>query len=587
MRLFLVILLCFGSTGVRAQFSPPSGFPSGGTTGSPSWGTTAPPPSSIVPPTGVAPGGLAPLVPSEGGRPDLGPLNRSPSVLRPAVQPSAEPALRSGRLPDSVGVGDATLGTRTSEEWRRSLDRGLRDAFDRGPGVWSSIIGDGVVRVLENYERKNGRPLDEIEPNDVAEAARRLCGGSGCVELGNDPLGLLGDKLGTLTEAIAAARRAPDNLMTLVLGPGFGNDDIERLVQGYVRGTLTGADQDRFDSLRSLHPIVAALRGTVGIKMETPGTSRGGPPPLAPLPAVGRVYTSPAVGGYAAAPVEAGSTCAAPADGTAPESDDEFISKVFRSVGTTGLSAVPFCRAGFGSVVMIRTPKNVVCSGVRLPEQWVVTAGHCVAGDFAAVRVYHVRDEDAECLRQAAAREIAHPTDLCKTIPALAVEKVILLGGLDLALIKLEARAASIGRTADIPSMGLPEHFVLTFAGYGRSTEQGATNPGPLRVGYARGDWPLTQRQETMIDLVGIWPGQRTGAVVCPGDSGAPAFYGRAFGYHNERHDLFAISVERLGSQCQSDVLSKRVSRLVPLASLEAKRQLCPHLGNAVMLCRF
>jgi len=271
---------------------------------------------------------------------------------------------------------------------------------------------------------------------------------------------------------------------------------------------------------------------------------------------------------------------------------------------------VPFCRDGFGDVVLVDLAKpgapldEQVCSGVRLAPDWVLTAQHCVKDwTSTAGRIFVIPPGKASCL-EGLDNPAQHPGAACGTEirngqPIEAPERQ---NGtkIDLALIPVKAAP---GRRATVVRFDTSRPFEVTLGGFGRSPG-GA--PGRLRVGWSRivaqralaamTTETATDAEGEPLDSVPIefgtvdYGNDRLSSWICGGDSGGPVFAGRIFGYANEPHQVAAIMV---GSTFRSDRCSPAAPtqsggdfhRVVSLLERPVREWLCRTTANVLPVC--
>jgi hypothetical protein len=399
------------------------------------------------------------------------------------------------------------------------------------------------------------------------------------IDIGMEQLKRL--SVGPWHDAISPDQRSALLDLQQRLPHGIVRDLLARKSQGGVTPEMM--EQIRRGSIQQTAPGQGA-GGSPTLPAPGPNTPGSGNIPILPMP-----DTASAQGG-------SGLQCATPRNTSVnTPSSEEFMRQNRATAGPSG-TAIPYCQDGFSDVVLLdraepgHAAPEQICSGVRIGQNWVLTAGHCVKHwTESAGRIFGLPAGRAKCLDALPDAYQKHPGELCdlpvlkRAGPAEIAPKRDDLD-VDLALVPIAPGNGSDNlRTASLTRIDASKPFEVTLPGFGILPGKSA---GRLRVGWSKMLAPtalaaLTTGRDGDGNSLRFVPIQfvtadygrdRLVSWSCGGDSGAPLMAGRVFGYANEDHNVAAIVAE--GSitkpeDCRQDAaaITKVVSVLEPTVS--------------------
>lgn len=428
------------------------------------------------------------------------------------------------------------------------------------------------------------------QPADIGKLLNGICGGGNVKCTGNQPVQVL--EVPASTELLARkqldafGRKFPAPELLKIFGQEVAPDELAALSGAVWSQSLSQKDRALLDRWRGLQPgTIEKLLTSLNTQQQTaPGKGVDGTQPLprsfgdSPSKSLPVLPMPPVSGGAA-------TSCASP-----PIAPPSILSPVeFGKLYADAQADKPivFCRDGFLDVLLIDAGgANGVCTAVRVAASWALTARHCVNKDPESVRIFQPTPATLKCLE-------ANPLADCnlaalerKFFPVPADVDI------DLALINIpEDRSV---RSATIIPFDAGKPFEMTLAGFGQSAGRAA---GLLRVG-----WTEVHEEETLKAMgkggkITLGPlvtiERKAGDAAlrswsCPGDSGAPFFAGRVFGWADEPHNVVAINVRGTaeGAGCRPKVEDGTNTGFVFLHQAEVRKWLCSTTGNAIEMCK-
>jgi hypothetical protein len=220
-------------------------------------------------------------------------------------------------------------------------------------------------------------------------------------------------------------------------------------------------------------------------------------------------------------------------------------------------------------------------------------------------RVFELKLGSADCLDQTTMQG-RHPGEACglnvverKGMPVMG--PTVSSRDVDIALVPVIAPANGAPRIAAIRRTNLKSPVDITLAGFGDAPNN--TAAGRLRVGYTRiiEDKVVVamatglngNRQEPLVPIVfknKFYRGSNQDSWACRGDSGAPLFAGRVFGYLNESHVVAAI-VSRSSflneARCNTGTaVDDDSQQVVTLMDPTVSRWLCDTTRRSLDICK-
>jgi Trypsin len=274
-----------------------------------------------------------------------------------------------------------------------------------------------------------------------------------------------------------------------------------------------------------------------------------------------------------------------------------------------------YCRAGFETAVLIKTPSGSVCSGILLSHDFALTARHCTEPTplLQEMRLYLSRHSDDACLRDAAGpysedNKQLFPGDACR-IPSTSIAQTHVVmpqdypqgwnGDLhpDIALLKLKESVPLLSQRHNLatpsayPRMGRirsEETLFATAMGFGRSGGPNAGPASPFNLSYLKLAKPATKLMltgkaaEGIISTRIVDEGQPTLGVACRGDSGSPVLAGLAFGYLGV--DQILIGIATHGHQTCSPTGSA-TGQITPVLAGPVHTMLCRVTLGQIEIC--
>jgi hypothetical protein len=440
--------------------------------------------------------------------------------------------------------------------------------------------------VIESLQKQQA----DKPPGNIEKILNGLCGGGKVKCTGNQPVEML--EVPASTELLA--RKQLDSLgkkfsapeLLKIFGQEVAPDEMEALSGAVWTPSMSQKDIALLDKWRKLPPgtIEKLLAGMNTQQQTAPGTGVDGTQPV-PVNIGNSVSKSlpllpmPPVSGGAA------TNCASrPIVPPSVLSPVEF-GKLYAEAQAD--KPIVFCRDGFSDVLLIDTGgPNGICTAVRVAASWALTARHCVREQPESVRIFQPTPETLKCLE-------ANPLSGCNL---MALERklhpVPADVDIDLALISIPEKQSA--RSATIIPFDTGKPFEMTLAGFGQSAGSAA---GRLRVGWTG------IHEEEALKAMGKGGKVSVGPLVtiernagdaalrswsCPGDSGAPFFAGRVFGWADEPHNVVAINVSGSAENagCRPKVEDGTNTGFVFLHQAEVRKWLCTTTGNAIEMCK-
>jgi urea transport system substrate-binding protein len=354
-------------------------------------------------------------------------------------------------------------------------------------------------------------------------------------------------------------------------------------------------------------PQLPQRPGRASTEQTTPGQGGEGttPAPAANQTSANSPAILPAPSLAEAADTSAGSSrkCMPPPSTAIPSTDQFFKSS----------TPIPYCQDGFKDVLLLDTadlsklPQQRICSGVRIAESWVLTAKHCVERwTENSGRIFALLDGSPACLdrRQSPSK---HPGDEC-SLPILGRQGMPTAAPsasgreVDLALIRVGRQAGQpLPPIASIRKMTLTAPAEITLAGFGAAPN--GDPAGKLRVGWSRISDPaavgllFTDDSQTTLPLsvrivftTSSYGKNSPGSWACGGDSGAPLFAGRIFGYKGEPHVVTSIVSESSlfdPNRCKKEAVAEDDSTaVVSLMHPAVSKWLCSVTEQSLDICK-
>jgi urea transport system substrate-binding protein len=427
----------------------------------------------------------------------------------------------------------------------------------------------------------NGKPVAPLKADAVVELHRRT-------------------QIATLGKVIA-----PEDIEAFT-GRKMDGNELEKISTGSWGNDASPPAKQAIDALNKyLSPALTdsllkfASLGRIQQTLPGDGTGSGSPRLNGPSPGDGPPSDSsvPILPSPITQDTPNGKICVA--DGQSAASGPQFGGQ---GRGTApGQKPPAYCRDGFLDILLLDTGTGAVCSGVRIGAAWALTARHCVENwSKGTGRVFQPTPQSVQCLETVDASK-GHPGDLCKmdVVPRGEAITPSADAKLDIALVPVSnggPRHASVKKFDARPMNSLE----ITLAGYGASPGAPA---GRLRVG-----WTEIRRKETLlamadsatpgagpsppIPIIYINPDYSTDRLVswsCGGDSGAPLFAGRVFGWAGETHNVAAINVEgTIGTKESCSPLGPRegdITSFVFLQNDAVRQWLCTATKDELDVC--
>ncbi len=291
--------------------------------------------------------------------------------------------------------------------------------------------------------------------------------------------------------------------------------------------------------------------------------------------------------------------------------DEGFLASLDATV-SDGKYTVPFFRAGFPDVVLLRTapvgndPAGI-CSGTLIgksisPTSHILTAHHCSSNFFAGGgQAFLLSNEAAACLQGADMAGDFVTACALQPLEITTIDRLKIIDdpddskddGLALLGVNLKGEVDPLRPRADIGAIYGATAPLVTFTGFGYSSALAHESPGSLQVTWGKITVPNGASLADAKDgIFGV--GRLTGnyATACGGDSGGGIMLGRLFGYSDElgieQHELAGMVLRGTDpSNCLASAADTEhvTTTAISLHSPPVLEWLCGATENDLSIC--